>query len=181
MPLVSLHSVNDVNFQNSVSIAALIHTIMYSGAWCLWLSNLFNSWHLNLLEKFEEEGGIMMRQNTTELTQRSVCGCHFLIHFIFKKWKTNLPTKSLSMERVGRLTSSGKGHRGYTKFLPFAFALSSSAELAWPVRRSGLSSGYHAVHPFRLLTALLGLHKSSVHFVKTSLSKNGNFALLLFH
>lgn len=69
-----------------------------------------------------------MRQNTTELAQRSVSGYHFLIHFIFKKRKTNLPRKSLSTERVGHLTSSGEGHRGYTKFPLLAFALSNFAE-----------------------------------------------------
>lgn len=40
MHLISLHSVNDVNFQNSVFIAALIHTNICSGALCLFVSNL---------------------------------------------------------------------------------------------------------------------------------------------
>lgn len=69
-----------------------------------------------------------MSQNTTELTQRSVSGCHFLIPFIFKKWKTNLPAKSLSTERAGHSTSSDEGQREYTKSPLLAFALSDSAE-----------------------------------------------------
>lgn len=119
-----------------------------------------------------------MRQNTTDLTQRSVSGCNFLTHFIFKKWKTNLPTKSLSTERAGHLTSCGKGHKGYTKFL-LAFALSNSAEYGlacekvWPFCKASGSTCIQAAG------STTGASQLLCPFCEKS--KNGNFLLLLFH
>lgn len=93
-----------------------------------------------------------------------------------------MPTKSLSTERAGHSMSSGEGHRGYTKFPLLAFAFANSAECGLACEKGlALSAGHQAVYPFRLLTTLLGLQKLYVHFVKTSLSKNGNFVLLFFH
>lgn len=144
------------------------------------LKFLFNSWHLYLREKFEQEEG--MRQNITELTQRSVSGCHFPIHFNFKKWKTNLPKKiACQQKELGVRQVVVRATKGTQNFLFLLLLWTILQNVAWPVKRSDLSAGHQALNRFRLLTALLGLHKSCVCFLKTSLSKNGNIFFLLFH